>query len=473
MEPIKFILAGQRAESDERLTIRSPYNDEVVGETFYATEAQALEAVRKAKAAFEVTRKMPAYQRGDILRRVSQLIKDHAEEAAQIMCGECGKAIKDCRGEVNRAVHTFLVAAEEARHLEGEYLPLDLTPGNEGKFGLVKRFPLGPVLGISPFNFPLNLVAHKIAPAIAAGNPIILKPATRTPLSALKLGEWVLEAGFPPEAISVLPCQNNVAQMLAAHEDIAVLSFTGSDVVGWMLKEVARKKRVLLELGGNAAVIVHSDANIADAAVRCARGGFYYAGQSCIAVQRLYVQQDIAQPFLDEFVRRTQELKVGDPRREETDLGPVIDDAAADRIERQIKEAVDGGAQLLTGGARHGRVFEPTILLGASHQLDVFCNEIFAPIVVVEEYDTFDEALAIANDTRFGLQAGVFTRDIGRINQAFETLEVGGVIINDVSNWRIDNMPYGGVKDSGQGREGPRYSIQEMTEPRLLVIAQS
>ena len=470
---MKFILAGARKDSDRILQITSPYDNHVVGESYFATGEQAREAARKAQEAFATTRRMLSHQRGKILRRVSQIIEERTEEVAKLMCGETGKPIRDCRGEATRAVHTFLLASEEARRMEGEFLPLDLTPGNEGRIGLVKRFPIGPVLGITPFNFPLNLVAHKIAPAIAVGNPIILKPATRTPLTALKLGEWVLEAGLPPEAISVLPCRNDVAQELVTSDDIAMLSFTGSDVVGWQLKALAGRKRVALELGGNAAVIVHSDADLADTAARCAKGGNYYAGQSCISVQRLFVHQPIGKQFTDELVSRVKALKVGDPADEATDVGPVIDADSARRIELWIKEAVDGGARLLCGGTRQGNVIQPAVLTGVKHEMNLSCREAFAPVMIVEEYRDFDAALARANDSDFGLQAALFTRDIGRIQQAFERLEVGGLIVNDTSNWRIDNMPYGGAKASGVGREGPRYAIEEMTERKLLVIAQA
>ncbi len=472
MKPTRFILAGEKTDSTERLEVRSPYDGKVVGETFLASKAQAEEAARQAKAAFAISRKMPAHQKARILLNVSRMLEERKEEIARIMCAESAKPIRDCRLEVGRSMHIFFIAAEEARRLGGEIIPLDLTPGNEGRMGFLRRFPIGPVLGITPFNFPLNQVAHKLAPAIAAGNPVIIKPATRTPLTALRLGEWVLEAGLPPQLLSVLPCSNEVAEGLVTNENIAMLTFTGSDVVGWKLKALAGKRRVTLELGGNAAVIIHSDADIADAVSRCVRGGYYYAGQSCISVQRIYLHRPIAKAFLESFVEKVKALKLGDPQEETTDVGPVIEQAAAERIEKKIQAALAGGAKLLCGGKRDGVMIAPAVLVGVKPDMEVVCTEVFAPLVVVEEYDEFEEALERANATRFGLQASVFTRDIGRIHRAFETLEAGGVIVNEVTNWRVDNMPYGGMKDSGQGREGPKYAIEEMTEPRLLVLAQ-
>jgi acyl-CoA reductase-like NAD-dependent aldehyde dehydrogenase len=368
---------------------------------------------------------------------------------------------------------TFEVAAEEARRLpgSGEVLPMDLAPHGEGRVALTRRVPIGPVAAISPFNFPLNLVAHKLAPAWAAGNPVVLKPASRTPLSALRLATLMHDAGLPDGALSVLPMTRETGDLLVRDDRYKLLTFTGSDEVGWKMKASAGRKKVVLELGGNAAVIVDEGADIATAAERVATGGFSYAGQSCISVQRVYVQAAAWDAFAAALLDKVRALVVGDPMDERTHVGPLISPDDVDRIETWTREAVAGGATVLLGGTRHSdRVFPPTVLTGVPRDAKLCAAEAFAPVVVLERVDSMDEAFAAVNDSAFGLQAGIFTPRLETTLRAFEQLEVGGVLVNDVPTYRIDHMPYGGVKDSGLGREGPRYAIEDMTELRLLVI---
>jgi glyceraldehyde-3-phosphate dehydrogenase (NADP+) len=386
------------------------------------------------------------------------------------MAQEAGKPIKAARTEVERAIFTFNVAAEESTRIYGEYLPLDWQEFTAGRWGIVRRFPLGPIAGITPFNFPLNLVAHKVAPAIAAGCPLVLKPAPQTPLTALLLAEAVQQAGWPDGGLNVLPLSNDDAGLLVTDERIKLISFTGSAAVGWQIKKNCGKKKVVLELGGNAGVIVHSDADLAYAADRCVAGGFAYAGQTCISVQRILVERTAFAKFTDLLLEGVKKLKIGDPLDDSTDLGPLIRESDAVRASDWIQEAVRGGARLLCGGQRRGPVLDPTVLTGTRPEMKVNCQEIFAPVVTVEPYDDFNQALKQINNSPYGLQAGLFTRDAKLIFNAYEELEVGGLIAGDVPAFRIDHMPYGGVKDSGLGREGLRYAIEEMTEPKLLVM---
>ena len=367
---------------------------------------------------------------------------------------------------------TFKTAAEESARLGGESLPLDLTEGNEGRWGLVQRFPVGPVLAITPFNFPLNLVAHKLAPAMAAGCPVILKPAPQTPFTALALGEVILKAGWPQEALAVLTLNNSDTAWLAEKEDrVKLVSFTGSAKVGWELKAHSGRKRVLLELGGNAALIVHGDwPDLEEAALRATHGAFGYAGQSCISVQRVFVERKVFQSFLWKVVEHAKTLVSGNPSDEATEVGPLIRQSDAERVEAWVKEAVEGGAKLVAGGERQGSMVTPTILTATKPGMKVRDEEVFGPVVVIEPYDDFEEALAAVNHSKYGLQAGLLTRDAGRILTAYRELEVGALIVGDSPNWRLDPMPYGGVKESGLGREGIRSAMEEMTEPRMLVM---
>ncbi len=472
MRQFPFWLAGEPGRSAEPLDVRSPYDNSSVGQTWLAGDAEFERAITAAESASGVMRDMPAYRRAEILMGVSAGLRARRDEIARTLAGEAGKPIKDATTETERAAMTFHVAAEEARRLGGEVLPMDLAAHGEGRIGFTRRFPIGPVAAISPFNFPLNLSAHKIAPAIAAGNPIVLKPATKTPLSALYLGELAVQAGLPAGAISVLPMARGTGDRLVTDTRFKLLTFTGSSAVGWDMKTRAGRKRLILELGGNGGVIVDRGANLARAAERIAIGGFALAGQSCIAVQRVFVHDSIFDELSAEIVRRVESLRVGDPMDPETDVGPMIEESEVERIDAWVQEAVARGGRVLTGGRRlGGAVYAPTVLTDVPSDAKVCAREVFAPVVTLARFTDFEEALRAVNDSPYGLQAGVFTADLERTLRAFEVLDVGGVIINDVPTWRIDHMPYGGVKDSGSGREGPRYTIEEMTELKLLVIS--
>jgi len=450
-----FFVDGRWWEEGDPVEVRTPYDGSVIGSVFQGRREHAEAAIAAAVKAFGTTRRLPAFERQRVLRRVSENISGRKEEFARTMAQEAGKPIKAARTEVERAIFTFNVAAEESTRIYGEYLPLDWQEFTAGRWGIVRRFPLGPIAGITPFNFPLNLVAHKVAPAIAAGCPLVLKPAPQTPFTAMLLAEAVQQAGWPDGGLNVLPLSNDDAGILVTDERIKLISFTGSAAVGWQIKKNCGKKKVVLELGGNAAVIVHSDADLAYAADRCVVGGFSYAGQTCISVQRILVERSVCAPFTQLLLEGVKKLKTGDPLDDSTDLGPLIRESDAVRASDWIQEAVRGGARVLCGGQRRGPVLEPTVLSGTRPDMKVNCQEIFAPVVTVEPY---------------GLQAGLFTRDAKLIFNAYEELEVGGLIAGDVPAFRIDHMPYGGIKDSGLGREGLRYAIEEMTEPKLLVM---
>src|SRR5262245_13154697 len=465
----RLILAGEQREG-ATYTVVCPFDGVPVG-TVHRAGTNALEqAIQAAVAAFETTRKLPGHKRAAVLRKVSELIAARAEALARMIALEAGKPIKQARVEVGRSSSTFAAAAEEATRFHDELLHLDATPGGEGRQGIVRRFPIGPIAAISPFNFPLNLVAHKLAPAIAAGCPIVLKPASQTPISALTLAEIILEAGWPAAALSVLPMNSKDAAPLVEDERFKLLTFTGSPAVGWDMKRRAGRKRVTLELGGNAGCIVHSDADLAFAAERVAEGGYSYAGQSCISVQRVFVHEPVYEEFMDSFVPKVRALKVGHPLDEATDLGSLISASDAERVGAWLEEARAAGAECLIGGDVRGGVVQPTVVVKAGPELKVNNQEIFAPVVTVQTVDDFDEALRAVNDSAYGLPAGVFTSDVKRIFRAYEELEVGGVMANEVPTWRLDPMPYGGVKQSGFGREGLKYAIEEMTEMKLLVL---
>lgn len=465
-----FFLDGRWIEEGKLVEIKSPFDHTVIAQVFQGQRKHAESAVAAAVKAFGTTRRLPAFERQRVLRRVAEAIAERKEEFAHTMALEAGKPIVTSRQEVDRAVFTFTVAAEESTRIYGEYLPLDWQEFTAGRWGIVRRFPLGPVAGITPFNFPLNLVAHKVAPAIAAGCSMVLKPAPQTPLCSLMLAEAVQQAGWPDGGLNVLPLSNEDASVLTVDERIKLMSFTGSAAVGWEIKKHAGKKKVLLELGGNAGVIVHGDADLAYAAERCVVGGFSYAGQTCISVQRILVERPRFGKFMDLLLEGVKGLQAGDPLEESTDLGPMIRESDAVRASDWIREAERGGARVLCGGKRNGSMLEPTVLTGTRPEMKVNSQEIFAPVVTVEPYDDFSEAVRMLNQSPYGLQAGIFTRDAKLLFQAYEESEVGSVIAGDVPSFRIDHMPYGGVKDSGQGREGLRYAIEEMTEPKLLVM---
>ncbi len=458
-------------ETGEKLAVRSPWSGEPVGEVCLAGAGDWDAAIAAAQKAAGVFKALSSQERQEILEKLAAGVKARQEELAQTIVAEGGKPVSYARGEMARGVLTLSLAAQEAIRIGGEVIPLDLAPPSRGRWGITRRFPLGPVLGISPFNFPFNLVAHKVGPALAAGNPIILKPPSATPLTALKLAEIYEQAGLPPGGLQVLPSPSQLTEKYVADERLKAVSFTGSAAVGWRLKGLAGKKKVILELGGNAACIVDADADLKDAAARIAIGAFAHAGQVCISVQRLLVHQDIYQAFKEIFLKAVKtRVAVGDPSREATVVGPFIDAGAAARVRQWVDEALEGGAHLLAGGPGEGNLMPPTVLEQVSRDMKVWKDEVFGPVAVMAPFADFSQALEMADDSVYGLQAGVFTRTLAHAWQAFESLEVGGVIINDVPSFRVDSMPYGGVKASGFGREGLRYAIEELTELRLLAL---
>jgi acyl-CoA reductase-like NAD-dependent aldehyde dehydrogenase len=465
-----FLVGGLWRESNEVLEVRSPFDGTLIGRVALATETDADDAVAAAKNATQLIRQLSVFARTRILSSLYEEIGRRADTIADLIVSEGGKTRASAVAEVSRARETIQISAEEARRIGGEIVPLDWNEAGRGHTAYVRRVSIGPVLAITPFNFPLNLACHKIGPAIAAGNPVILKPATATPLSALVLGEMLLASGIPPGAVSVLPCRSDVAERMARDPRIALVSFTGSPAVGWHLHEVSRARRVTLELGGNAAVIVHQDADLPYAAERIAYGGFSNAGQICISVQRVFLHRPVYDEALDLIAARVRAIRTGDPQDTVTDMGPMISSSAADGAMDKIMEAVKGGAEVLCGGTRLGNCLTPTVLSGTTPDMAVNRTEVFAPVITVSPYDDFDEALLMANATDYGLQMGVFTSDIGRVFRAFASADVGGLIINDVPTFRADHMPYGGIKGSGISREGPRYAIEEMTERVTMVI---
>ncbi len=466
----QFLIGGQWRASSTTFKLKFPFTGETVTEICVPTGADLDEAVQAAQRGARLMRKLPAHERSAILRRLHAQMEARTEALVEALVMEGGKTKKAARGEVARAKQTVFIASEEARRIHGEVVNMDWTKDGENRLGLVRRFPLGVILCIAPFNYPLNLACHKVAPALAAGNAVILKPATATPLSALLLGEMLLEAGAPPEAVSVVTCSGAQAEKLVRDDRIAMFSFTGSSEVGWHLKSVCGRKRAALELGGNAAVLVHEDANIAYAAKRIAFGGFTNAGQNCISVQRVLIHRPIYNEAVEALLDEVNALKTGDPRLEETDVGPMITERAAAQAEAWVNEALAQGARKLLGRGREGALLHPTVLSDVQPDMKVSCQEVFAPVLTVGAYDTWDEAIHLANSTDYGLQGGIFTQDLGRIMAAFEEIEVGGLQVNDVSTFRVDHMPYGGVKASGLGREGVKYAIEEMTEPKLMVM---
>ena len=465
-----FFIDGHWADDGDVVEVLSPFDGTVVGRVTQARRENVEAAIAASLKAFGTTRRLPAFERQRVLRRVAQSIAERREEFSHTIVQEAGKPIKAARTEVDRAIFIFNVAAEEATRIYGEYLPLDWQEFTAGRWGIVKRYPLGPIAGITPFNFPLHLVAHKVAPAIAAGCPMVLKPAPQTPLCSLLLAECVQQAGWPDGGLNVLPLSNEDAGLLVTDERIKLISFTGSVPVGWDIKRRAGKKKVALELGGNAGVIVHNDADVAYAADRCVTGGFGYAGQTCISVQRILVEQSVYGKFTDLLVEGVKRLKAGDPMEESTDVGLLIRESDAVRVTNWVEEAVRAGARLLCGGGRKGSIVDPAVLTGTKPDMKVNCQEVFGPVVTVEPYQNFEEALRRINNSNYGLQAGLFTRDVKLLFQAYDELEVGALIAGDIPSFRVDQMPYGGVKDSGLGREGLRYAIEEMTEPKLLVM---
>lgn len=470
MEPYPILLGGEKKTTSETIQVRFPYTGELYCTVCQATPGDLKAAVTCAVAGFGKTKRLPTHARVEILANLADEIHRRSPELIDVMIMEGGKTKKFATAEVARAEVTVRTSAEETKRIYGEIMPLDLSGDTVGRTGFLRRFPLGPVVGIVPFNFPLNLACHKLAPAIAAGNSVILKPASATPLSSLLLGEMALHAGLPPEAISVVPCTGARAEVLARDPRVAYLSFTGSCTVGWHLREIAGRKKVGLELGGNAAVIVHEDANLAYAAQRIVTGGFVNAGQVCISVQRVLAHRNIYEELVEQILAGTKALKVGDPRDPATDVGPMIDRLKAEEAYRKVQEAIRQGARALTGGTLEETMFAPTVLADTTPEMRVNREEVFAPVIAVAPYDDFDEAVRIANTGEYGLQVGIFTQNINRAMRAYAEMDVGGVIVNDISTFRTDQMPYGGAKGSGLGREGPRFAIEEMSELRLMVI---
>ncbi len=465
----KFYLAGSWIESTEKLEVFSPYDGTLIGVTSMADRSHLETAIEQGVLIKHKLKQWPSHARYETLMRLVGLMKENKEYLADIISQETAKPITYALGETERAIQTFIIAAEESRRISGEQMLLDWTPAGNRKEGIIKYFPIGLVAGIAPFNFPLNLACHKLAPAIATGCPIILKPAGRTPLSVLALAELIDKAGVPHGAVSILPMDRETGDQLVTDPRFALLSFTGSPEVGWDMKNRAGKKRVVLELGGNAGVIISSSANIGLAVSKCVTGAFAFSGQVCIHTQRIYVQRTKFDHFIESFIKATAELKSGHPSDPETNISAVIDESNAIRVETWIKEAIHGGADLLYGGRRSGTFIEPTILTNTSSSMKVCYGEIFGPVVIIEPFDEFQEAIALINDSRYGLQAGVFTDALSEMNQAFDEIETGGVIINDVPTFRVDHMPYGGVKDSGTGREGIRFAMHDMLEQKILV----
>ena len=470
MKEYQVLVGGEWKESSEIADVRFPYSGETVARVSLASDAQLEMALSSAKRGFALMKELSARERYDILTSLADLIERRSSDFTKMIILEGGKTRVAAAAEARRAAETIRISAEESRRINGEVLPLDWTRDAKGRLGITRRFPVGPVLAITPFNFPLNLGCHKIGPAIAAGNPVILKPASATPVSSLMLGELALDAGLPGEAISVVPCPGERAEMMVKDPRVAFISFTGSPAAGWHIRQLAGRKRVCLELGGNGPVIVHEDAPLDYAVERVVTGGFSSAGQVCIAVQRVFLHNAIRESFVDLLLERAARLKVGDPRDDATDIGPMISAGAAQRAWQKIAEAVAGGAELLCGTPPEGPLFPPAVLTGTTPDMRVNREEAFAPFITVTPYETFEQAIRLATDTEYGLQMGVFTRDITRILSAFETSEMGGIMINDIPGFRVDSMPYGGVKLSGTGREGPRYAIEEMTELRTMVI---
>ena len=470
-EHYPLFVAGEPVQANTDLPVYNKFTGQVAARVARADRATVEQAIAAAAGSFAHTRKMPAYARQAVLNHVIKRVEERHEELARVLCVEAGKPIKDARGEVTRTVDTFRIAAEEAVRIRGEYDPLDISPRAEGYESIIRRFPIGPCSFITPFNFPMNLVAHKVAPAIAVGCPFVLKPASATPIGAILLGEILAETDWPKGAFSILPCSSKDAEPMIVDDRIKKLSFTGSPGVGWWMKGQAGKKKVTLELGGNAPCIVDRDADLDHVADRLTIGAFYQSGQSCISVQRIIAHDDVYEPLKSKLVERARKLKAGDPLAEDTFLGPLISEDDAKRVEEWVAEAVAGGANLLCGGRRDRSLFEATYLENVDTSMKVCCQEVFGPVAVLERFANFKDAVRMANASDFGLQAGVFTKNIDHVWYAYNELEYGGVVINEMPSMRVDSMPYGGLKDSGFGREGVRFTMADMTEPKLLVLS--
>lgn len=465
-----YYLANEAVAPNQDLEVKNKYTGEVATRVAMA-DVNAIDlAIQAAVEATEPMRKLPAYKRQEIIYHCVRRFEERFEEIAQALCMEAGKPIKDARGEVTRLIDTFKIAAEEATRIYGEVVPMDISPRAKGYTGQWKRVPIGPCSFISPFNFPLNLAAHKVAPALAAGCPFILKPASLTPVGALIIGEILAETELPKGAFSILPCHRDGADLFTTDDRLKLLSFTGSPEVGWNLKAKAGKKPVVLELGGNAACLVDEGTDLDDAVQRIVFGAYYQSGQSCISVQRIMVHESLYEEARERLTKAVSELVHGDPADENTFIGPMISEKEAARLHGWVEEAREGGANVLCGGERVGAMLQATLLDNVRTDMNVNTQEAFGPVAILSKFTDFDQALNDINNSDFGLQAGIFTKDIYKAQKAWDELDVGGVVIGDVPSWRVDHMPYGGVKDSGVGREGVRYAIEDMTEIRLMVL---
>ncbi len=471
MVEYKLLIDGQWVDGGPALEVKNKYSGDVIGALPTARREDVDAAIAAAERAEDAMADLPAYKRAEILSRTADLIRERADDFARTIAAEAGKALKFARAEVDRAISTFTIASEEAKRLHGETIPLDAVPSGDGYFGFWTRRPVGVIAAISPFNFPLNLVAHKVAPALAAGNTLILKPASTTPLSALKLCQILMEAGLPNGAINfIVGSGSTVGEWLVTDPRVDKITFTGSPDVGRHILSVAGIKKVTLELGNTSPVVVAPDADLEFVARRCAVGAYYNSGQVCISVQRIYSEKNVYEPFSEKFVKATEAMVVGDPLDERVDVGPMIDSKEVDRIEAWVQEAQSSGAKVLTGGRREGMVYHPTVLSGVDDEMKVVAEEVFAPVASIISSDDFESALKQANDTKFGLQVGVFTNDVNRVFKAVRRLNFGGVIINDTPNFRADHMPYGGNRQSGLGREGVRFAMEDMTNIQMVAI---
>jgi len=470
MNTIPYYVANAAEAPNSDLEVTDKYSGEVAYRVALADVATIDRAIAAAAEAAEPMRKMAPYERQAVLNHCARRFEERSEELALSLCVEAGKPIHDSRGEVGRLIDTFRIAAEESVRMNGEVMNLEISPRARGYRGMFQRVPIGPCSFISPFNFPLNLAAHKIAPAIAVGCPFVLKPASRTPIGALIIGEVLAETELPTGAFSILPCRREGAGLFTTDDRLKLLSFTGSPAVGWELKAKAGKKKVVLELGGNAGCIVDADTDLEDAVARLVYGAFYQSGQSCIGVQRILVHETLYDALRERLVQATEALVSGDPKAEDTFIGPMISAREAERLEGWIQSAVEAGGRVLCGGTRNGAMLDATLLENVPRDQKICVEEAFGPVAVLSRFADFEDALVELNDSKFGLQAGIFTRDIYKVQKAWDELDVGGVIIGDVPSWRVDNMPYGGVKDSGLGREGVRFAMEDMTEIRNLVI---
>lgn len=462
-------IGGEAVRTSKPQDVHLPFDGTTVGTIFQASKEEVHSAVRSAKAAAPIMREMTLDERATVLRKAYQMLMDRAEDFARAICSETGKPLKEARIEAERAALTLLFSSEEAHRLHGEVVPMDASPAGKGHLAMTVREPVGVIAAITPFNFPLNLAMHKIGPAIAGGNTVVHKPASTTPISAVMMAELFLECGLPKGALNVITGPGgSIGEQLALHKDVAMITFTGSPEVGLRLRNLSGMKRITLELGNNSAVIVESDANVAEAATRCVAGSFAHSGQVCISVQRIFVHQAVRSEFLERVVEQTKALKIGHPMEPGTDISSLITAHEAERVESWIAEAVQSGAKLLTGGKRDHATLQPTVLADVPATAQIACREAFGPVVGINGYGELDEAIAMVNDSQYGLQAGIYTSDIQKAFSAARKVHVGGFMINQIPQYRVDQMPYGGVKMSGTGREGPKYAIEEMTEPKLI-----